>query len=351
MVDVNKWSSTAAANDQAAGPPDWAKEAMDKSDVNDTHRETQAAVRRWYEDPSWVEPFLVEAESWTFSQISTSSFRLAGPRDASAPFVADRRVRLNGSVNLFVTSVVYGAPNTDVTVDETTVPATITQVELASIALADSVFSPLGTAGATLVHAEDLGTPIGQTLPLGTAATVDHGTAGGEVPLNTDLGSASLKDTSTAIGDVPINVEAAVLDALAYRAVPLHYFEQRTSDQSITSGADRNDAQLTGITIPGADGTRKYRVNFMGTCGETIGHAMLFVGSTGDVGDTEIVRARVTHEEDGGATSGTCVIAGYVFTPGNAEKIGVGWRADITDDVQGIAPDGITYIELTEVLV
>jgi hypothetical protein len=39
----------------------------------------------------------------------------------------------------------------------------------------------------------------------GTAATKDHGTGAGEIPLNSDLGTAATKNTGSATGEVPLN--------------------------------------------------------------------------------------------------------------------------------------------------
>ena len=225
-------------------------------------REQMAALGRWYEDPTWVEPCAVEAETWSFTQLSSSSFRISGPRDVSGVFVADRRVRINGSIETFVASSTHSSTNTDVTVDDTTVPVTITSVEVCAVALGDSAFTALGTAGAKLVLAEDLGTAIGQATPLGTAATKDTGQGSGQVPLNSDLGSASLLDTSTLINEIPVNSQTGALGPGAYlAAAPGHLYATLSADQVVnTTAANVAITDISGLTLPGTpDGTARYR--------------------------------------------------------------------------------------------
>lgn len=75
--------------------------------------------------------WLKEDSSYAFARVSTSSFKItAASVDRSAYYTAGRVVRLNGSVVVNVLSSSYSNPDTTVTVAETTVPATITQVEM-----------------------------------------------------------------------------------------------------------------------------------------------------------------------------------------------------------------------------
>ena len=69
MASIDQWSRTAAGNGPAAGPPDWPKEGMDKSDVNDTMRENMASLRDWYQDPTWVNPFNANDETITVAKL------------------------------------------------------------------------------------------------------------------------------------------------------------------------------------------------------------------------------------------------------------------------------------------
>jgi hypothetical protein len=267
MTDLKNWSKTAAANGTVGNPPDWPKEFMDKSEVNDTMRENMRAIRDWYEDPTWVEPFETEAETWAFAQSSTTVFTVSGPINAAALFPADRRVRLNGTVETFVVSATYLDPVTTVTVDDATVPASITSVELFAVALADSAFSPLGTAGATLVHAEDLGTAIGQAIPLGDAATKTIGSGAGEVGTwGTELGTAAAKDHGTSIGDVALHTEANPLAASAYVALPAVSITPVTVSQYIDAFSTTYGliTAWTDIAVPGTpDGVKWYEIQMM----------------------------------------------------------------------------------------
>lgn len=74
--------------------------------------------------------YLSEDASLTFTRNSTSQFRINSV-DQTSFYSAGRVVRLNGSVIVTVVSSAFSGGNTVVTVNETTVPATITSVELA----------------------------------------------------------------------------------------------------------------------------------------------------------------------------------------------------------------------------
>jgi len=75
--------------------------------------------------------YLSEDTSYTFTRVSTSSFKVvASGVDRTARYTAGRRLRLNGSVEVAVVSSSYSNPDTTVIVNATTVPATITSIEM-----------------------------------------------------------------------------------------------------------------------------------------------------------------------------------------------------------------------------
>jgi len=75
--------------------------------------------------------YLTEDTSYTFAQVSTSSFKVtASGVDRTGMYSAGRRIRLNGSIIVHISSSAYVNPDTTVTVRETTVPASITSIEL-----------------------------------------------------------------------------------------------------------------------------------------------------------------------------------------------------------------------------
>lgn len=76
--------------------------------------------------------YLFEDSSYVFTRVSTSSFKItAAGVDRTDTYTVGRKVRLNGTTVVVVVSSSYSTPDTTVVVDETTVPATITSVELA----------------------------------------------------------------------------------------------------------------------------------------------------------------------------------------------------------------------------
>lgn len=136
MGNISTWSTTAASNNQT--PPDGWPEGMAPSAVNDTARETHAAVRRWYEDHSWVDL------GHTVTYVSASSFTIA--TDVTAQYHFGRALKMYGStmgtLYGYVTSTAYSAPNTTITValHSGALTSNFSQVYLAQQANA----SPLG---------------------------------------------------------------------------------------------------------------------------------------------------------------------------------------------------------------
>ena len=77
------------------------------------------------------EGWLTEDTSYTFTRVSTSSFKItAATVDRTATYGAGRLVRINGTVLVTIVSSSFTTPDTTVVVNETTVPATITSIEL-----------------------------------------------------------------------------------------------------------------------------------------------------------------------------------------------------------------------------
>lgn len=75
--------------------------------------------------------YLTEDTSYLFTRVSTSSFKVtASGVDRTARYTAGRRLRLNGSVEVAVVSSSYSNPDTTVIVNTTTVPSTITSIEM-----------------------------------------------------------------------------------------------------------------------------------------------------------------------------------------------------------------------------
>lgn len=110
MADVSTWSPAAGGNN--ANPPDGWPEGMNREDVNDTARETHAAVRRLAEDGSWFD--------WghMITYISGTQFQPA-TGDLTAAYSVGRRVRAVGSTTGTIYGIITGstfATNTTVTV-------------------------------------------------------------------------------------------------------------------------------------------------------------------------------------------------------------------------------------------
>jgi hypothetical protein len=174
MSDLHLWSTTASNNDDP--PPDGAPENMFRSKVNDVMREIMASVRRWYDDPEWLN-FCAAASG--FVKNSATEFEVTGLLVASY-FPPGRYVKVIGTVTTygFVSTAVEGGGNTTVTIvlapGEADVPATISSV-LCYIgeSLGEAAFRDVGMAAEKLVRYDDFGDHAFQNDGAGDADTVD----------------------------------------------------------------------------------------------------------------------------------------------------------------------------------
>jgi hypothetical protein len=123
--EVAEWEKTDAANNFPADEGGW-KEGMNRSDVNNAARANMGAVRRWYEDPEWLD-LTVGA---TVSRTSDTEVTVIG--DYASYFTDGKRVKLTGGSTDPWYATVDGdsapaAPNTLVTLKNfssgTAVPA------------------------------------------------------------------------------------------------------------------------------------------------------------------------------------------------------------------------------------
>lgn len=126
---INKYSSTPSSNSSAA--PNGAPEGMAPSGVNDTMRQMMAEIRRWYEDPTWID------YGYTYSYVGAAAFKVSGI-DVTGNFVVGRRVRIIGTT----TGTIYGTIATSVFSTDTNVTVTLDSGTVQSETLAVSVGLP-----------------------------------------------------------------------------------------------------------------------------------------------------------------------------------------------------------------
>ena len=127
MTDIKTWSTTAANNNAAS--PDGFPEGMPPSGVNNSAREVMAAIRRQIEVGMWFDYGLTP--TWQ----SSASFSLS--TDLTNVFTVGRPVELYGSVMGTAYSVVksstYVSPVTTITLNDSAVGSTISQVRYSLI--------------------------------------------------------------------------------------------------------------------------------------------------------------------------------------------------------------------------
>lgn len=264
MAEVETWADTAGGNG-LGNPPDWPKENMDKSEVNDTMREMMGAIRRLIDALTWIDLFNQTDETWTLSKLSDTELRLSGPRDASAYFIQDRRIKITDGVTPvegFVDSVSYGSGLTDVTVTldgAGVVPPAPTQCWLLAIALGRAATANVGSSAGEVVGVDDFDTVAAASTFLGSAAEKDVAGAFGEagkVPLYDQLGTVGSYNQGTGAGEIPTNAD------IPAQVIPAYSFTELASDFTEAGSGARNDVPgLSNIAVPGTpDGAKRYRI-------------------------------------------------------------------------------------------
>lgn len=181
---IKAYSSTPANNSSAA--PNGAPEGMAPSGVNDTMRQIMAEVRRWYEDPAWID------YGYTYTYVGSTSFKVS-TTDVTANFVVGRRVRVIGTT----TGTIYGTIATSVFSTDTTVTVTLDSGTIANETLAVSIGLPaLGNpippvTNATIIasvltaYASAIGTISSSDSILTAIQKLNGNFAAGTIPNNT----------------------------------------------------------------------------------------------------------------------------------------------------------------------
>lgn len=145
--EVYEWALTNPGNGLISPVDGGMPEGMPRSSVNDAGRERMRAQRQLYDTGmEWLNLMrsTVDQTAFVVQQLSSTEIRIvSGTDDMSSYFSTTRRLRVQTAgapptnvTDLFVASVVYSNPNTDVTIDTTTgdtVPAGIDEIFLLSI--------------------------------------------------------------------------------------------------------------------------------------------------------------------------------------------------------------------------
>ncbi|MEE9471230.1 MAG: hypothetical protein V3W32_05870 [Gemmatimonadota bacterium] len=305
MSELKTWSTTAGGNDD--GSPDGAPENMNRTGVNDSMREIMASIRRWYDDPTWVDPF----DDYTVTKASANTVRIAGV-DATGKMIANRRLKLSGTNPTeygVVVSSSYGAPDTDVVVKMDgggAVPAAIDTCEIMACALNVAAYRGVVDASDSLsdttklVSIDGFDDVLAQSASfdaLGTAALLDAGTDPADLPTAADipglLGTAAVKDHGTDAGEVPLNSDLGELskDDRPYRkVVPI-----TTQTSNSTTSAYWSPADWTGVAIAAANSSKYFRVTVQAWIDENTDDSIdwcgLHIGATGDDTDPKFGQA------------------------------------------------------------
>ena len=119
MSDVQRWSETAADNNQVS--PDGWQEGMKRSEVNDSAREDKRALRKFYAAAEFTNVYDTDGDAWVAAFFDATTVELI-PQDAqvtdiSSRFKAGTRIRLTGGASPqlgFIVSASFSTPRTRV---------------------------------------------------------------------------------------------------------------------------------------------------------------------------------------------------------------------------------------------
>ena len=133
MSDIKVWSDVDDNN--TAAVPDGAPEGWKGANVNNTIREVMASVRRWYDDPEWLDPFYKLAVEGAPSLVkdSDTQFTITN-KDATSILTVGKVVRVSFSgTNTSICRVVSSTPSgsdTVVIIEGGVVPASVDTLHL-----------------------------------------------------------------------------------------------------------------------------------------------------------------------------------------------------------------------------
>jgi hypothetical protein len=299
MSDLKNWSLTAGGNND--GPPDGMPENMNRTDVNDSVRELMAAIRRWYDDPTWVDPF----NDYAVTKVGASVVRINGLTSAG-PLVVNRRVKLSGTNPTeygLITQVIAPGAFVAIVVEMDgggDVPAAIDTCEICAVALNVAAFRGVVDAGESLSDTtklvsidgfDDVLAQSASFVALGTAADLDAGTDAANLPTVGDLpavlGTAAFVDHGTEQDEVPLNSD---LGTIATHDAPWLTVIDIFVEENQNQGAVHWDPiEWTGVEIPTADGTKIFQISLwaymrVDQAGD-IDNVYIRVGTDGDRGD------------------------------------------------------------------
>jgi hypothetical protein len=293
MSELEIWKDTEGGND--ASPPDGAPENMLRSGLNNVIREMMAKLKRGLDVGRWFDPFY----HYTVSRVDADTIRVAG-FDATHILPADRRVKITDtsgptSVEGYVVSSNFGDPDTtaDILVDAAAdIPVNADKLEVSMAALGRAAFKNFGSAAAEVVLGSDLIAAITENVSAKSAALKDIADNFGDpdtVPLYDQLGTVGQYDQGTDSGEVPLVSDlATIFGDLAFLDRPGRAYAEITNDWQTTADNLLPVPGLDNITIPGADGSKRYEVEILLYKGSstTPEETSLRVGTSGDETDS-----------------------------------------------------------------
>lgn len=290
MSELEIWKTTEGGND--ASPPDGAPEKMLRSGLNDVIREAMAKIKRFYDEASWVNCFYW----YTVSRDDATTIRVAG-FDATHILLADRRVKITDTggpttVYGYITSSSFLDPDTTAVIEvdgAAAIPVNANKLEVSLASLGRAAFKNYGSASSQLVDGASLSASIAANVSAKSAALKDYADSFGEsdkVPLYDQLGTAAQLAYGTAAGNLPrVQDLPSILGALAYVTRGRVFGQVSANYQPGSSEVAITD--LTGLTIPGANGVKQYTVECMifMTVGADPDGLNLRIGTLGTVSD------------------------------------------------------------------
>lgn len=186
---IKSYSQTAASNNST--PPGGAPTGWAPNQVGPVVRQIMAELRRWYDDPAWVD------HGDTYAYVGGTSFKVAGI-DVTALYPVGMRLRAIGSL----TGTIYGTITTSSFSTDTTITVTWDSGSLSNETLA--IYRGFPTAGSPLTSSM-------MTFASGFIGTSSIQNSAITNPLLANMNATTVKANITGSSAAPTDVTLATL--------------------------------------------------------------------------------------------------------------------------------------------
>lgn len=142
MTGIKNYSTNPASNNAAV--PNGFPEGMSPAGVNDSARQVMAELRKWYEDPAWID--------WGHTPVFATGTTFTITGNVTSIYLVNTRIRAKGTTPFTIygriTGSSFSSPNTTITVvwDSGTLDSTLNEVAINKFTEATALANSITTA-------------------------------------------------------------------------------------------------------------------------------------------------------------------------------------------------------------